>query len=389
MKGSRSGAGNVPVWPRREAGRGCTHVARGLSVRRGQLAMAAQRGVFFCGRFGWEGWTLFFPCSLALKTPLSAMLVFVLAAPAAVVFSRQGTRGDSWRMAAGAMWYAVAPLLISARFLRSKCAWLAYQYRPSARVLPLYPPAFILGGAAAWWFVAPRSTAAGQSMADSVRRTPPQRACVSGSAALVVAALVTNVSAAIVAWPDYLAYFNMLGGGPSQGYRWFVDSSLDWGQDLKELKGWADRHPDDGRDAGQVFLSYFGTTPPDYYGIEAELMTGKGRAWRPQLAAQPLAGGTYCITPPCCNRSIVGREAGWRPSTTVVSRGAAVHGSLRNGRSCDRRWILGPPIPGGPEVWPAFRLFEELRLARLCCYLAAPSRMTRWALDPDFIGAER
>ncbi len=31
--------------------------------------------------------------------------------------------------------------------------------------------------------------------------------------------------------PHYLAYFNELAGGPANGWRWLIDSNLDWGQD--------------------------------------------------------------------------------------------------------------------------------------------------------------
>lgn len=37
-------------------------------------------------------------------------------------------------------------------------------------------------------------------------------------------------------YPHYLAYFNELAGGPRNGYQSLVDSNLDWGQDLKELR---------------------------------------------------------------------------------------------------------------------------------------------------------
>jgi hypothetical protein len=46
--------------------------------------------------------------------------------------------------------------------------------------------------------------------------------------------------AGLVAWliassfsvhPHYLAYFNELAGGPTSGWRWLIDSNLDWGQD--------------------------------------------------------------------------------------------------------------------------------------------------------------
>jgi hypothetical protein len=39
------------------------------------------------------------------------------------------------------------------------------------------------------------------------------------------------------AWifPHYLAYFNEMVGGPSKGYKYLVDSNLDWGQNLNDL----------------------------------------------------------------------------------------------------------------------------------------------------------
>jgi len=38
--------------------------------------------------------------------------------------------------------------------------------------------------------------------------------------------------------PYYLTYFNQAVGGPSGGYRYVVDSNLDWGQDLKRFSNW-------------------------------------------------------------------------------------------------------------------------------------------------------
>jgi hypothetical protein len=69
--------------------------------------------------------------------------------------------------------------------------------------------------------------------------------------------------------PHYLAYINELGGGPSRGWRYLVDSNLDWGQDLKGLKRWTDEHR-----VAHLKLSYFGTADPAYYGIPCELLPG-------------------------------------------------------------------------------------------------------------------
>jgi hypothetical protein len=63
-------------------------------------------------------------------------------------------------------------------------------------------------------------------------------------------------------YPHFLAYFNPLGGGPERGWHSLVDSNLDWGQDLVGLKRWLDENHVD-----HVWLSYFGTARPEYYGI--------------------------------------------------------------------------------------------------------------------------
>jgi hypothetical protein len=74
------------------------------------------------------------------------------------------------------------------------------------------------------------------------------------------AALLILESAAI--YPHYLAFFNALAGGPTGGRRLLVDSNLDWGQDVKNLKTYLDA-----RRIPEVCISYFGMADLDYYGI--------------------------------------------------------------------------------------------------------------------------
>jgi 4-amino-4-deoxy-L-arabinose transferase-like glycosyltransferase len=72
---------------------------------------------------------------------------------------------------------------------------------------------------------------------------------------------------AALIYPHYLAYFNGLVGGPSGGRYMLVDSNLDWGQDLKGLKGYMERHG-----IRKVKLAYFGLSDPAYYGIDYDLL---------------------------------------------------------------------------------------------------------------------
>ncbi len=61
-------------------------------------------------------------------------------------------------------------------------------------------------------------------------------------------------------FPSYLAHYNELAGGPANGYRWAVDSNLDWGQDLKRLNDFLVAN-----DISKIQLSYFGGGVPERY----------------------------------------------------------------------------------------------------------------------------
>ena len=68
----------------------------------------------------------------------------------------------------------------------------------------------------------------------------------------------------------YLAYFNELAGGPRNGYRSLVDSNLDWGQDLRNLKRWLrEREIEE-----PINLCYFGMADPRFYQIRHVKMPG-------------------------------------------------------------------------------------------------------------------
>jgi len=50
------------------------------------------------------------------------------------------------------------------------------------------------------------------------------------------------ISVAFLAYPYYLQYFSECCGGAADGYKYLVDSNLDWGQDALRLKQFVDRH---------------------------------------------------------------------------------------------------------------------------------------------------
>ena len=71
--------------------------------------------------------------------------------------------------------------------------------------------------------------------------------------------ILWQVFSVVSIYPHFLAYFNELAGGPNQGYRYVVDSNLDWGQDLKRLSQWVE---DNG--IGEIYVDYFGGDSPAY-----------------------------------------------------------------------------------------------------------------------------
>jgi hypothetical protein len=201
---------------------------------------AQSRSAFFNGEFSLSGWRWFFPYTFLVKTPLP-FLVMLLLATGLAVGGAGAPRGRGRELA-----YALLPLAT---------LWVVYWVAviPShvdighRHILATYPPLFILCGVVAEW--------AGRSR----HRAP---------AAVVLALLA--LQAAEMAWrfPNYLAYFNSLNGGPGRAYRHLVDSSLDWGQDLPGVGTYLRKHPS----AGPAYLAYLGAGSPEYYRTPAQLI---------------------------------------------------------------------------------------------------------------------
>lgn len=71
--------------------------------------------------------------------------------------------------------------------------------------------------------------------------------------------------------PQHLAYFNELAGGPTGGADHLLDSNLDWGQDLLELKAYLTKHADQ-----RWGIAYFGSLPPGELGLQYDIPPGRG-----------------------------------------------------------------------------------------------------------------
>jgi len=310
------------------------------------LSHSKAHPAFMNGQYSPTGFKLFFPYAVLVKTPLPVFLIAALAVYAAVrPIVRRSVSGGSnkgWarRMILSA--YRTAPLWIL--LLVYWAVALRTQLSIGERhVLPTYPAAFILCGAAGQW----------------IRKR--NWMCAGALTAGVVCLAIELVRIG----PHYLSYFNQLAGGPSEGYTRLVDSSLDWGQDLSRLEQWFEnRRQRDGEDE-PIYVAYFGSGDPARSGILATMLPGY-LDWRDEINFRPLRPGTYCISATLL-QSVYGLAFGnwnsqYESTFQHYSRQIAnLDGtrvpllSILEGRSTRQERIIYE--------------FEQLRFARLCAHL--------------------
>ena len=128
-----------------------------------------------------------------------------------------------------------------------------------------------------------------------------------------------------------------------------------------------------------VYLSYFGTARPDYYGIKAIPLAGFIDR-RPPQPPDALGGGVYCISATVSTfRSIVLQaedETNYQAALQNLVAFARARRTRPPGpRCCDR------PVN---SIWhDLFRQFDQLRTGRLVALSAIVSRRHGRLLDPD------
>jgi 4-amino-4-deoxy-L-arabinose transferase-like glycosyltransferase len=197
------------------------------------------RSAFLDGDYRSDGWPQYFPLAFLYKTTLPALGLIVLGTGAlAATARRDGPRQRRWL-------YRALPLLVlgAIYWVSAITAHLNIGHR---HILPVYPVAYVLAGAAAYWLLQLPAARAGRC--------------------LVGAALALHALAALNARPFFLSYFNPAVGGIEGGWRHLVDSSYDWGQGLPDLKTWLEAKSARG-DTSPVYLTYFGSDSPAARGL--------------------------------------------------------------------------------------------------------------------------
>jgi 4-amino-4-deoxy-L-arabinose transferase-like glycosyltransferase len=209
-----------------------------------------ERPAYFMGEYRKTGWPLFFPVAFLMKTTLPALLLFV-SGVAAVVWAARRPRisapapARAWLRFRRSTVYRAAPLILFfiVYWIMAVKMTLNLGHR---HILPVYPAFYVFAAATTLW------------LASRAARMV---------AVLLVLAVALHAFDSLSARPFYLAYFQPLIGGPERAYHYFVESSLDWGQGLPDLKTWLADKKRRG-DQLPVFLTYFGADSPRYRGLE-------------------------------------------------------------------------------------------------------------------------
>jgi hypothetical protein len=175
-----------------------------------------------------------------VKLPVATLMILVIAATMiASKKTRAGLSIDRW----SAICLGVTPIVYG---------FIAMSSRMNIglrHVLPIFPFAYLLAGIVIGsWLCA--------------RQSKPARVLVATLGMLLLAEVGLR-------YPNYISFFNSPACVIEGEINLLSDSNLDWGQDLPLLAEWQRANPD-----RRLYLSYFGTADPAFYGIQYNSMPG-------------------------------------------------------------------------------------------------------------------
>jgi hypothetical protein len=302
------------------------------------LEHSERRPAYLNGEYSKTGWWYYFPYCFLVKTPLTLIALTGLGAAGLMWrFARSGGRRRA------AFWALVdrTSLIWSLLAVYGAAALFTNLNIGQRHLLPIYPPLFILGGAAAWWLT---------------RRGPWPRA-------MIAALLVLQVAVVASIHPHYLAYFNEVAGGPSKGYLHLSDSNVDWGQDLPSLSQWLRDRPVQIGD-GELYFTNFSFDAPQRWGIRARPLSSLSN---PRFSsANPISclPGTYCYSATMLIQPGLGRPP-WDGGREQQYRE-----QLSRLREMEQTEPLRLDDAGSVRMWQSFATeFAQLQSERLRSYL--------------------
>ncbi|HSX45277.1 MAG TPA: glycosyltransferase family 39 protein [Candidatus Saccharimonadales bacterium] len=198
------------------------------SLYQGLRRYGAYKPMYLGGYYSNSGQVWFFPGSFIIKSTLVVLLVTVCG----LIYVKK----NKYYRLSNTMMFLVLPIVVTLVLV------METQFAVGLRLIfVIYPFLFILLGRAGYLLI--KNYKHGYSWL-----------------ALGAAYYVFTLASA---YPNYLAYSNELFGGRKNSYRYLADSNLDWGQGLKQLKAYTDKHC-----ISNLPIIYFGMAEPAYYGFK-------------------------------------------------------------------------------------------------------------------------
>lgn len=214
----------------------------------GRQIIMGDQPLFFMGRNIMSGSKIYYFILYLIRTPLAFLILFI---SAVVLFRRcknAGSLGELFLV------IPVVSLFVAVSFSKLQ-GGIRY-------LLPIYPFIFV-------W-------------ASRLVTADMGRSIAAAKAVFYVLCVWYFLSSAAI-YPDYLAYYNELVGGPD-GAAYKISADADWGQDFKALKKYMDN-----KGLKDIKLLCFGAVDPGYYGIKYESFTK-------EEYVKPVEGKCYAIS---------------------------------------------------------------------------------------------
>jgi hypothetical protein len=252
---------------------------------------------YFLGEVSNSGWKDYFPIVYAIKEPLAMHILTLLALITALysiakagiknIFSRFGNWLENNIAEFGML------VFLAIYWATSLSSNLNIGVR---HLLPTFPLVYVLvSGQISKWFKPRNHTDKITEPREKTSIITPSR--IGGTLVLILFAW--QAYSTISVYPNFLSYFNELVGGPSNAYKYVVDSNLDWGQDMKRLANWADEN-----NIKTIYVDYFGGTDPIYY------LGNKFRQWHSNYSPSQLQPGSYIAISATFLQNDLGRRVG-------------------------------------------------------------------------------
>ncbi len=221
---------------------------------------------YFLGNISANGWHEYFPIVFLIKEPIPSLILIFLA----IFWSLKNFIKSTINNIKNKNWWTKLINWLSQNFLlfcllgfvilysiSSIKSPLNIGYRHLAVIIPLI---YILttDQIKKWWWGV-KNNVNNQSI-FSLLINFNQIKKIGIKTVFILILIIWYILEALIISPHFIAYFNEFVGGAKNGYKYVVDSNLDWGQDLKRLAKFVEQN-----NINKIKVDYFGGGSPAYY----------------------------------------------------------------------------------------------------------------------------